>query len=477
MKNNPLLPFLFFLLLKTPIYSQAFETTNITDTTGIGFTNFEPDTYGYDFIAPINSILLCKKGHQLAMDSTFLNDTIPDGTYVGNIITSGQVTTPDSVWFMATDSIDLINNFEVETGGFFNADFFVEENICDTPLHYTPAHTNRYFMSFFGPRMRASSGNILALYDYHRGADIIDQEVPDPPFPDMLCLCDGVVDIIFDEDDLDPGEDIEDTGTGRYVTVKCDSLFSGTPSWGHIYAATRHMSEIDPNLMEGDTLKRGQVIGKLGESGHTSTPHLHFSVQRRNAMNHLINVHPARVYNPNCNPHLMDFIDSDPFDPDPANHHLEQVHIELLEFDSSNAMPPDNFATFRVTIPFNKAFIRAIKITNQGYENHIDFEEISEVRDGNTPWLDDPIINDSLTLFVFPFNRGLTAYNRFASIETDLMNYTHTGNDFPIPNSGIYQTPAFTLDLKMTHLPMGFAREEFVVEVLDVWGHGVRGEY
>jgi murein DD-endopeptidase MepM/ murein hydrolase activator NlpD len=470
-----LLPFLFFT--KTPLYAQSFDVVNIGDTTGIGFTNFEPDSYGYDFIAPLKSPLLCKRSHQVAFDSLYLNDTIPAGEYVGNITTTGTVVAPDSVWLWAPDSIDLVDNFLVETGSFFNAAIFTDSDFCTDPNEYSPAHTNRYFMSFFGPRMRASSGNILALYDYHRGTDVIDQAVPNSDFPDLYCICDGVVDRVFDENDLDPGEDIENTSTGRYVTVKCDSVFNGNPSWGHIHAATRHMSEIDPNLTEGDSVRRGQVLGKLGASGYTSTPHLHFSVQRRNTMNHLINVHPMRIYNPHCNPHLMQFVDGVPFDPDPSQHHLESVQIELLDYDSSHAMPTDNHATVRVTIPYNKAQIRAIKVKNQSYENYIDFEEISEVRDGNTPWLDDPILNDSLTLFVFPFNRGLSAYNRFASIETDLMNYTHTGNDFPIPNSGIYQTPALTLDLKLTHLPMGFTAADFVVEVLDIWGHGVRGSF
>ena len=82
MKNIPLLTFLFLLPLKAPVYSQVFDVTNITDTTGIGFTHFEPDNYSYDFIAPLNSTLLCKKGHQLELGPTFLNNTIPDGTYL-----------------------------------------------------------------------------------------------------------------------------------------------------------------------------------------------------------------------------------------------------------------------------------------------------------------------------------------------------------------------------------------------------------
>jgi len=50
------------------------------------------------------------------------------------------------------------------------------------------------------------------------------------------------------------------------------------------YACYAHMQPGSIRVKEGDRVRKGQVIGKIGNSGSTNGPHLHFNVQRGPAM-------------------------------------------------------------------------------------------------------------------------------------------------------------------------------------------------
>ncbi len=45
------------------------------------------------------------------------------------------------------------------------------------------------------------------------------------------------------------------------------------------YSFLAHFIPGSIKVKEGDTVKRGQVIGKCGNSGHSTEPHLHFHFQ------------------------------------------------------------------------------------------------------------------------------------------------------------------------------------------------------
>jgi hypothetical protein len=113
-------------------------------------------------------------------------------------------------------------------------------------------------------RMLIGPATDMASYPYH-GADI-------------LAVADGpVVGLVNDLPEQPPGANpsgltlqqyggnhvVQDLGGGRYA----------------FYA---HLQPGNPlNLAVGQQLRRGQVIGKLGNSGNTSAPHLHFHVMDR----------------------------------------------------------------------------------------------------------------------------------------------------------------------------------------------------
>lgn len=400
---------------------QELNVVNISSPTGLGISNFEPVTYGYDFKAPLQSLsLLCKNGYQ---------NTPPPG--------------------------EVLN----------------EGAYCSGPKSYTPSSSTRYFMSVFGPRMQANSGVINSVYDYHRGEDVVDGSSPTTTLPDIKCMCDGIVYKIKNGTDLA----MEKTEEGRYVTVKCNATFNGNATMGNIYTAYRHLSEINPLLVENAAISRNGLIGKMGSSGVTTVNHLHVSAQKM-VNNRLINVHPMRLFNPTYNKHLLVTMDAPPLSTTTSEMKKERANIILLGSSNTSSDPQNNWVIFRVAVPYKKANIRAVVIKNGTYNEKVDFEEISEVRDGNATWLDNPVVGN-MNLSVFPFNRYQSTYSRYNSIKTALADNfpDHTGNTYPILNSGIFMTPAYVVDIKAKGLPMNFSSAAFEVYVVDIWGKGVKG--
>ena len=375
---------------------------------------YEKHPYSYNFIAPVASDLLCYDGFQLPP------------------ILEGPV---------------LISE--------------IESSYCNNPLDYNPQYRNRYFMSVFGPRMRANNGEIKEDYDYHRGADIIDKSIPEGDTPDLLCMCDGIIESIEHE---------ENELYGKSVTIKCAQQFNNG-IWGNIYIAYRHLSTISSALILNNPIGKGSIIGKMGKTGRTTTNHLHLSVQRKEG-DEFYNVHPSRVFNPTINTHLIRPIDSPPVSKNSKNRKNEQVQVYLLESNSS-AIPIANTALFRIVIPYFKANLKTIIISAPGFFEIIDFENISRERDGDEDWLNTNVVGKA-RLFVFPFNRGQSAFYRYNSIKNDLKRITHSGNDHPIYNTGIFRTESYVLDIKVIALPVNFKKTDLEISLIDVWGNGLK---
>ncbi|MFC1733332.1 peptidoglycan DD-metalloendopeptidase family protein, partial [candidate division KSB1 bacterium] len=63
-------------------------------------------------------------------------------------------------------------------------------------------------------------------------------------------------------------------GLGLFVKIE---HFSETEGWITLYG---HLSEVDPNIRVGTEVKRGDVIGKLGDTGRATAAHLHYEIRQ-----------------------------------------------------------------------------------------------------------------------------------------------------------------------------------------------------
>ena len=358
-----------------------------------------------------------------------------------------------------TSFIDL-NGQDVEPA--YNYDMIppVEADILDSPNDYIPNMSNRYFMSVFGPRHKEVSLSSIQFFDFHKGTDITwrvnhgdEVYTADNP-PNIQNMCDGVVYDIYN-----PGNnEAENTATGRFVVVKCNQSFAGNPSWGNIYIAYRHLDEINEDLQEGHPISAGTLIGSMGETGHTNTVHLHMSVIRRNTGSQ-INVHPMRIFDPTSIPHLLDY--------------LEDAEITQLKYSETEAL-------FRIAIPYNQANLKSLKFSlpDDAYTNTYDFEVVSQFEEADR---DNHNIVPGLELFVYPFNRGEPAYDRHWNkfddneITSVYPSSPHNSQDFaPFLSEGLLQTPAYVLDVKINDLPEGYDIEDLQIELIDIYGRGIR---
>lgn len=76
----------------------------------------------------------------------------------------------------------------------------------------------------------------------------------------------------------------DETGDGKYVIIRHDNVdIDGTKQT--LYSGYEHLSEII--AVEGTKIQRGEVLGKVGMTGITTTPHLHFQIDKSTAPFHM----------------------------------------------------------------------------------------------------------------------------------------------------------------------------------------------
>lgn len=75
----------------------------------------------------------------------------------------------------------------------------------------------------------------------------------------------------------------DETGDGKYVILRHDDVDTNGVKETY-YSIYEHMEEII--AVEGTKVKRGDVIGKVGMTGITTTPHVHFQIDKSDAPFH-----------------------------------------------------------------------------------------------------------------------------------------------------------------------------------------------
>lgn len=121
--------------------------------------------------------------------------------------------------------------------------------------------------SFFGPRqVTAESRELVSpwsptppledvVWEDHEGFDF-----GQPGGTPVVCPADGVVSRVTDDDDSE--------GYAVYVSHGEHNA---------VLSVVAHLSG-RPDLVEGQSVTQGQVIGYVGDSGNSTGPHLHFGV-------------------------------------------------------------------------------------------------------------------------------------------------------------------------------------------------------
>ncbi|MBS04018.1 MAG: hypothetical protein CMQ24_15120 [Gammaproteobacteria bacterium] len=300
-----------------------------------------------------------------------------------------------------------------------------------------------------------SSSN-FGYFDFHQGSDITPDLTSggvtyheDSP-PPIVSMCAGEVDDVIDG----PDSEMEQLGTGRSLQVRCDQHFA-VPGWGPILIAYRHLGAIEAGLPEGARVEKGQLIGPMGASGHTSNVHLHLSVRRRDETG-THNVHPLRLFDPATMPHLLTA--------------MADSEVWQLERNASDIL-------FRIAVPHSMAQILAVGLAGPGYEKRYDFEHVSEMADDDR---DQKNFIDGVELFAYPFNRGLVAYQRYLFDRADFPQpypaspLAPTDDFYPMPKRGLLTTPAYVIDVRFSDLPPDYDPTQYTLTLTDVFGAGLR---
>lgn len=76
---------------------------------------------------------------------------------------------------------------------------------------------------------------------------------------------------------------------GSHIIIDHVEFADGTPG---LWAGYMHLSKV--NVKAGQKVKRGQIIGLSGATGHVTGPHLHLEVQKKQKWNATNSVNPQK---------------------------------------------------------------------------------------------------------------------------------------------------------------------------------------
>jgi hypothetical protein len=246
---------------------------------------------------------------------------------------------------------------------------------------FQPSANNRQISGVFGPRLKWSG----ARYDHHEGFDFFSQyDLSTYPRADhpILSVMPGVVSAVI----RPPSP--ERTSYGRKVVVTHDvpwSKFGGQRDWGNVRTAYLHLSSI--SVKQGDVVKAGQELGRAGESGYTSTVHLHFNCYRAGGAD--LKVNPARLFSPKRFPGTV-----------------AQLHKSTIEVDWLERNVTAGTATVRVILPHNAYTLDGFAfVADKDSSRVVSFEHVSATahQDRDTGDVD---LFEGFRLFPLRYNGG-----------------------------------------------------------------------
>ncbi len=95
--------------------------------------------------------------------------------------------------------------------------------------------------------------------------------------------CDGTVTVAVDGfPDLPVGERDTEHVAGNFIVIRCNGLYVDGVSidGAEIYVGLAHLKSGSVCVKPGDVVRADQMIGRVGNSGNTTLPHLHIHAKR-----------------------------------------------------------------------------------------------------------------------------------------------------------------------------------------------------
>lgn len=161
----------------------------------------------------------------------------------------------------STNDTTLVLEFPLQDGT-----YYIGQGGNHVQMNYHQAYEPQKYaldilaLNSFGTRAKGIYPKVLNKYEIYG--------VP------IYSPCDGVVgEVESGLTDLTPPEADPENATGNYIALTCDFVADTV-----IYLA--HMQEGSIVVEEGSTVEVGQLLGKVGNTGNTSEPHLHIHAEK-----------------------------------------------------------------------------------------------------------------------------------------------------------------------------------------------------
>lgn len=157
--------------------------------------------------------------------------------------------------------------------GFSDDNYWIAMNTADVPIHRLALYYKDDEDRFVSQRHAV---DLIQIDEQGRSSRPAGSTYKEDYFAwdeEILSPADGVVVKVVDGNpDMEIGFADEEHPGGNYVVIK------HAEGW---YSFCGHMKHGSITVAEGETIEKGQVIGRLGNSGNTSEPHLHIQFMDR----------------------------------------------------------------------------------------------------------------------------------------------------------------------------------------------------